>query len=96
MYRLALLLTMACAAAHADTELCQSLDGRTTCTRMSGNVSCTTINGETRCTRLPDGDRQAEPPPPVMPDLALPDLDIRQDSGRLRVRAGNTEVEMSP
>lgn len=102
MLRLALLLTMACAAAHADTEICQSVNGRTTCTHASGNVSCTTINGETRCTTIePD---QVQPESPTMPDLSMPDItmpgiDIRQGTdGRLRVRAAGTttSVELPP
>lgn len=95
MHRLALLLTMACVAAHADTEICQSVNGRTTCTQASGNVSCTTLNGETRCT--PIAPEQAVPPPPPLPDLAMPGIDIRQDdNGRLRVRAAGTSVEVPP
>lgn len=96
MLRLAVLLTMACAAAHADTEICQTVNGQTTCTRASGNVSCTTINGETRCTPIePEQmDPQDEPP---LPELPLPGIDIRQDKhGRLHVRAGGTSVELPP
>lgn len=95
MHRLALLLTMACVAAHADTEICQSVNGRTTCTHASGNVSCTTVNGETRCT--PIAPEQAAPEPPALPELTLPGIDIHQDdNGRLRVRAAGTTVEVSP
>lgn len=95
MHRLALLLTLACASAHADTEICQSVNGRTTCTHASGNVSCTTVNGEIRCT--PIDPEQAVPEPPPLPDLTMPGVEIRQDSdGRLRVRAAGTSVELPP
>lgn len=91
MTRLALTLVFAlgCTAAQADTEICQSVNGRTTCTQAEGNVSCVTINGETRCTR-PDPDRVQ--PPQSLPDIAAPGVDIRSEDGRLRLRAGGTEI----
>lgn len=92
MYRIALLLTMAVIAhhAHADTTLCQSINAHTTCTHATGNVSCTSINGETRCTAI-EPDQSVNPP--QMPDITLPGL-FRHDHGRLRVRSGDTEVDV--
>lgn len=91
MMRLALLLTLACAAAHADTEICQTVNGRTTCTHATGNLACVSVNGETRCTRL---DGQSTQAPPTLPDIAAPGVDIRQENGRLRVRAGGIGIEV--
>jgi hypothetical protein len=93
MHRIALLLTMAVIAhhAHADTTICQGIDGHTTCTHATGNVRCTSINGETRCTAV---EPQQSVTPPDLPDITLPGIDIHHDHGRLRVRSGNTEVEV--
>ncbi|HLO78116.1 MAG TPA: hypothetical protein VK196_16805 [Magnetospirillum sp.] len=97
MIRLAPLLALglSLASAHlarADTDLCQTINGRTTCTHAGGNVRCTTLNGETRCTALETPDL-AEPPADL-PAITVPGVDIRSEDGRLHVRAGGTVVDV--
>lgn len=73
-------------AARADTEICQTVNGRTTCVHATGNVSCTTINGETRCKQIdPD---EGEP----LPEITIPGVDFRRDGDRLHVQAGGAEI----
>ncbi|MBC7951080.1 MAG: hypothetical protein H7Z12_04545 [Rhodospirillaceae bacterium] len=73
--------------AYADTEICQTINGRTKCVHATGNVSCTTINGETHCTQIdPD---QTETP---LPEITAPGVDIRRLGDKLHVRAGGTEI----
>lgn len=80
------MLALSGAASHADTEICQTVNGRTHCVHATGNVSCTTVNGETRCTKI--NPEQPEP----LPDIAIPGVDMRRDGDRLHVQAGGTEI----
>ncbi len=84
----ALALFLVCnAGARADTEVCQTVNGRTTCTHAEGNVSCISINGETRCTPAhPDSLKQP------MPDMTMPGVEVREENGRTKVTAGGTEI----
>lgn len=87
MHRIALLLTAAILAhpARAETTMCQSINGKTTCTHAEGSLSCVTINGDTRCTSS-EADtslRSAQTPRP----------DIQMDpDGRLHVRTPDGTV----
>jgi len=88
MPRLTLALLLLSTAALADTEICQTVNGRTTCTRAEGNVSCVTINGETQCTPI-DPDK-----PPPLPEISMPGVEVRQEGGRTVIIAGGTEVTL--
>lgn len=72
--------------AYADTEICQTINGRTECVHATGNVSCTTINGETRCTQLDP--EQTDTP---LPEITIPGVEISPD-GTLHVQSGGTAI----
>lgn len=91
------LLALGAAQARADSEICQSINGRTTCVHSTGNVSCTSINGETHCTQLDPNQIEPEPMPAPLPqingpEITVPGVNIRRDGDRLHVQAGDTDV----
>lgn len=89
---LAVVLLALGGTAHADSEICQTVNGRTHCVHATGNVSCTTINGETRCTQMDAEQMDAEQTEAPLPEITAPGVNIRRDGSKLHVQAGGTEI----
>ena len=61
--------------AAAENLACQTVNGKTVCSRGSGTLTCETVNGQTACRRGPSQpDLKPMPMPPLPPQAApIPD-----------------------
>lgn len=85
-----LLAASGLARAESQVTACQTVNGKTTCTRAEGNVSCLTKDGETHCTELKEEDL-AEPDGELVLDLDSGTI-LRRDGGRLAIRSGGLDI----
>lgn len=74
---------------------CQTVNGQTLCNQ--GPLNCRTVNKRTVCSTDPNDSPSAEAMPQLPPDLKGfmgEDVTVKQENGKLRVRAGGVDVRI--
>jgi hypothetical protein len=74
---------------------CQTVNGQTLCNQ--GPLNCRTVNKRTVCSTDPNDSPSAEAVPQLPPDLKGfmdEDVTVKQENGKLRVRAGGVDVRI--